>query len=196
MRVTRALTAVSALIAAPLLCSAQAAPADDALSIRCAAAIDVVAELTKEKGRLPLVFSDSDEMMLGGLPATPWRKVGAKGETIQPLPALLSRFDKMGSRPSAVKQCATVRAYLDQRKIAYAKAAVKRAVGNGRKSDREYTARIVGLSLPEVSEDGNDAIVIFSSVLAPLDGIGYALYLRRGADGHWANIGFSQLWIS
>ncbi|HLZ74676.1 hypothetical protein [Phenylobacterium sp.] len=59
-----------------------------------------------------------------------------------------------------------------------------------------YSATILSISLPVVSQDGRYALVSIGLACGPLCGNGSTLLYRREADGRWNPVGDGAQWIS
>jgi hypothetical protein len=65
-----------------------------------------------------------------------------------------------------------------------------------RQANGLFRVTYVGLSLPVVSDDGLEALLIYEGVSGPLAGGGMLLHLRREPGGDWRRVGMMPTWIS
>ena len=164
----------------------------------CAVALDlVIGTVAHFRGRA-VVFSDEDE---GLMPPSVDTKGWYGPEALQPVAvspppaALVDRLNRTRA-VSAVASCPAVRAWLDKAGIAHGAKAVDRAVDPRRMTAQGYAETVLGVSVPVVSADGADALVLTHNVSAPLGGGGQANRLRRGANGRWTVVAIRGLWVS
>ncbi len=64
------------------------------------------------------------------------------------------------------------------------------------RGDAQWDAIFVGVSLPAVSESGNEAVMLASSGFGPLAGSGREVYLRKNAKGQWVVKYEQSTWVS
>ena len=71
----------------------------------------------------------------------------------------------------------------------------KRVVNPGN-PDEEYKDILYSLSMPAISPDGQEALILKSTVFAPLSGGGAEVYLRKDRSGKWIVLYEAGTWIS
>lgn len=101
--------------------------------------------------------------------------------------------EMIDTRDGAVARCASLVAFLKKRGIASGRTAAQEIY---RRGGEAYDADILGISLPVVSEDGREALVIVQHASGNEATSGSAVRLRRGANGAWAVAGRKGLWVS
>lgn len=92
---------------------------------------------------------------------------------------------------SAIGACPAVRAMLDRQGIAHGPKAVDAVA-----TLYELKATVINFSLPLLSREGDEAIMIVSRQYEPLNGGGYLEYLKRRPDGSWTVVAVTGLWVS
>lgn len=160
---------------------------DEQCGIALAFAQAMVAE---RKGRR-VVFSDGVEF----LPTLPTSAEWYSEAIEQNIPAPAGELVKAVSTRSAVAACGSLRDWLDARHIGYGTRAIDAATRdipwNG-----EYRATLLGLSLPAVSADHRQAVLIRSSYIGPMGGGGSMIHLKRMRDRSWKAISEIGLYVS
>jgi hypothetical protein len=88
-----------------------------------------------------------------------------------------------------------MRAHLDRARIPYGAKAVAETQ---RKLDgvSRYPADILGLTVPGVSPDGAQALVMTSLQSGPQSGLGQFFLLKRQPDGSWVRVSLQHFWVS
>ncbi|MQP65785.1 hypothetical protein GE253_10575 [Niveispirillum sp. SYP-B3756] len=144
----------------------------------------------------PVVFSEEDQGGPREDGRLEWRDMGAEGAEPKPIagpPNELISGLRAGGGASAIKHCANVRKLLDSKGIRYG----EDAVNSGSSSNGAlFKSAILGISLPVISKDGNEAVLVESFSAGMLLGRGNVTYLKRQADGKWQAIGEAMLWVS
>ena len=95
---------------------------------------------------------------------------------------------------SPLEACPSLTRILDRRGVAYGPQAESRRQRESGAAGGAADALIV--SLPAVSEDGQEAIVDIGRTCPGLCGYGMFVYFRRDGQGQWQRAGYSRGWIS
>jgi opacity protein-like surface antigen len=94
---------------------------------------------------------------------------------------------------NAVKICANVRNFLDNRKISYGSDAINFILST---EGMNFKIPIFSMSVPVISDDGKDALLAESYSAGRLSGMGKITHLRRQLDNTWKAFGFWVIWVS
>lgn len=144
----------------------------------------------------PVVFSEDDQGGPREDGRLEWRDMEAEESKPKPIagpPDELISGLRASAGVSAIKHCANVRKLLDSKGIRYGEG----AVNSGSSSNGAlFKSAILGISLPVISKDGNEAVLVESFSAGMLLGRGNVTYLKRQPDGKWKVIGEAMLWVS
>lgn len=179
-----AMAAVSACSPAPDRQAAQA------LQSPCDVAVAWLEETLRGLPDSQLVFDDHDRALRELGPRAIWNAPGT--DQVVPGPDL-AKFGGVPAEPakSAVGACPAVRATLDRRKIAHGTKAVDAVA-----TLYELKATVINFSLPLLSKQGDEAILMVSRQYEPLNGGGYLEYLKRRPDGRWTVVAVTGVRVS
>ena len=97
---------------------------------------------------------------------------------------------------AAITVCRNAVKYLDDRGIQHGKAAVDALTNSPAWRSLDNKTMLVGIALPVVSRDGNDALVEISNSIGITAGAGGVWHLRRQSDGKWVTVGTARGWIA
>jgi hypothetical protein len=160
----------------------------------CAFAESYIASFPSVQNGGRIVFTDADERLPDHPSRGEW--MTSLDEKPQPAPApptaLLDDL-KANAGISAVRVCANVRALLDRHAIPYGSDAAYMATRGG---GDLFGAAVLGVSLPSVSSDSNEAVLVTSMRAGPLFGGGSIEYLKRTRGGKWNVFGVLEIWAS
>jgi hypothetical protein len=96
---------------------------------------------------------------------------------------------------SAIATCSAIRTLLRSKAVEFGDAAVGRAQ-RGSGSSLRYSATIRSVSLPTISQNGRNALLIASEVSGATAGGQEMVYLRRIATGTWVIVGTAVLTVA
>ncbi|MDG5495517.1 hypothetical protein [Niveispirillum sp. BGYR6] len=165
-------------------------------SLGCALAESYLLSFPVVQNGGPVVFSEDDQDGPREDGRLEWRDMGAKGAEPKPIAGpsdeLISSLRASGGA-SAIKHCANVRKLLDSKGIRYGEDAVNSGSSS---SGALFKSAILGISLPVISKDGNEAVLVESFSAGMLLGRGNVTYLKRQPDGTWKVVGEAMLWVS
>jgi len=144
----------------------------------------------------PVLFSENDQGVAQEDGSLEWHDMAAEESQPKPIagpPDELISDLRASAGASAIKHCANVRKILDGKGIRYG----EDAVNSGSSSNATiFKFAILGISVPVISRDGKEAVLVESFYAGMLLGRGNITYLRRQADGTWKVIGEAMLWVS
>ena len=143
-------------------------------------------------GNTNLVFSTFQEQV-GNRNGDAPEDVRAVGPSGAPRDLMLQLTRQHGV--SALAVCLTLAAGLRSKGVRVGPQAVARSLEAGGRS--AYSPPVVGVSLPALSDDGNEAL-LESSYVFGIEGAGSGglIYFRRDSSGKWSVVSTSQLWVS
>lgn len=113
------------------------------------------------------------------------------GQRTQAPPVELQRTALRHAPQGAVSRCPTIRQLLQQQQVRYGRIPQSIPI-----QDDLYPADIEYVSLPAISEDGQSAVLAYSSISGPLAASGLLVHLVRQSDGQWRIVGQADLWVS
>jgi hypothetical protein len=177
---------------------ADAQPDRTSVATRCEIAWAYVQEVLEQQGAGRIVFSTEPGSLLDRLSVeAPWGRVekGLPVAAQSPTPSadLIEALNRAPSG-SAVRRCASIRRKLTRRHVPFGARAERAAIRPLRNG--YFRRRVEGVSLPVISSDGREALLLSTSVAAPLSGGGQAIHLFKGEDGRWRTIAAAGLWVS
>lgn len=161
-----------------------------ATQARCGIAAEYVAKLVSEKQGKPVVFSTEAPNTFDFL-GSGWFKKATASPTPVPRPSndLLRRLHQ--DNRSAVRECASVRAFLTANGVAFGRAAVEQAKTRG-----VFHSYIESVSLPHLSGDGSQAVIVRDEFRGTADAGGWFELLERTAGGEWRVVAFRPTLLS
>ena len=160
---------------------------------RCAVASAYIDALLAKPSKLPRVFSTQQERVSDPPKSSSWIDARSGGQGASPSQALLRQLSNNAGQ-NAITSCASVEAALDKRRIKYGDEAAADVAQSFTGSS--YKAELLSISLPLVSRDGKEAVLISSSATGPLAAGGFLEYLRRLPSGAWVVVSSAGLWVS
>lgn len=183
--------AILALALAPGAARHEPAPLAAGTEEQCAVALGYVQTILAKVANRNIVFTDQPEFV----PSLPTRAEWYDSTAKQWVPAPAAELVASASAESAVATCGSVQAWLRGKGIRYGEAAVESAT-RGIPWNGTYRAVILGLSLPAISADHQEAVMVTSSYSGPLGGGGNMLHLKRTPEGVWKQAATVGLYIS
>lgn len=183
---------VFALAAVSSSAPAQHAAGDRAAELRCDIAGAYIESLLSEPGMRASVFSTESlyPLVPDGYPQH-WGSVDGESAASSPPPGLA---ETLPAGSNAVRSCASIQRSLTRLGRRFGRGAVAwaRHVRRG----GYLRARIVTVSLPAMSADGEHAVLVASNSRGRLDGGEAWVHMERGRDGRWRATGVTALWVS
>ncbi|MDF7775057.1 hypothetical protein P1X14_07355 [Sphingomonas sp. AOB5] len=156
----------------------------------CDVAVAWLDETLRGVPQRKLVFDDHDRALREPGPRAIWNAPGTDQVVSGPDLAKFAGIPQETAK-SAVGACPTVRTMLDRRNIAHGTKAVDAVA-----SPYGLKATVINFSLPLLSKQGDEAIVMVSRQYEPLNGGGYLEHLKRRPDGRWTVVAVTGLWVS
>lgn len=196
LRRTHGLGISPSLLTAVALCvsAANGNPGQPTMrSARCAVATAYIEALLAKPSKLPHVFSTQREQVPDLPEPSNWIDARSHKHGASPSQPLLRQLLSDAGQNS-VTSCTSVRAALDKHHIKYGAKAVDAVAQSSNGSS--YKADISSVSLPLVSWDGKEAVLISSGASGPLAAGGFLEYLRKLPSGEWVVVSVAGLWVS
>lgn len=162
-------------------------------SDRCTVALAYIDALLAQPSKLPRVFSTQQEPIPDLPKSSSWMSARYDRHGASPSQALLRQLSNDAVQ-NAITGCASVRAALNRRGIRYGDKAAGEVAQSSAASS--YKAELSSVSLPVVSQDGKEALLISSRASGPLEAVGFLKYLRRLPSGAWVVVSSATLWVS
>jgi hypothetical protein len=157
---------------------------------QCEAAWSFAVHLLADRHDRPMVFSTGSVGFTG---MTPGRRAWSQGQDDhRPVPPV--ELEQALVNASALAACPSFRQRLAARHVASGPRAEARALRL--RPDRTYRGEIVAISIPAISADERQALLVASNYAGPLGGGGFLVYLIRNDTGQWQIAGYSGLWVS
>ncbi|HEX6740811.1 MAG TPA: hypothetical protein VF079_03325 [Sphingomicrobium sp.] len=150
-------------------------------------------ELARPRDR-PIVLSTDPVELFPGLPNGDWGDVRTEkaSRAVTPSPEVTRKVAEAGAT-NAVRSCPSIRKKLSKLGIAYGRQAV--AMARNVPDRRPYRARILWVSMPQLTDDQQGAVLIERGMFAMFDG-GSALHYLVRRDGRWQLLSTHGLYVS
>jgi len=142
----------------------------------------------------PIVFSTEPIILFPGLPSGDWWDIANErvSREVTPSPAVTTKVLE-ASATNAVGGCASIRQKLSKRGIAFGRKA--EAWARNVRDRRPYKARILWVSVPQLTDDLQGAVLIERGSFALFDGGSSLYYLVRRND-RWHLVSTAGLYVS
>lgn len=182
----------AAILMSVLLSGCQHRDARSVLADKCAFASRYVAHV-QGQGTKKVVFSTFPERIGESADIGGWDGSTTIGPVRPPRELIVQLIGQHGI--SALVSCPMLTARLRAKGMGVGQKAVAQSLDAG--GGAAYTPPVVGVSLPSLSDDGNEA-VLASSYVFGIEGAGSGdlIYFRRDSSGKWAVVSSSRLWVS
>ena len=190
------LIAFGCCVAAP---SVRAQASSPTLAAACDAAVSLAHSVVSRESGKAWVVAESPDAVYTSSAEMVTSLTSAKWSKDRPSDRLINVF--ASARPkSAVKACPNLRSLLKISGVAYGDAAAERMasfqpVGKDRVVSMFFKGAIWTLTLPIVSNNGNEALAREGVSCGVTCGSGAIVHLRRSKDGRWSVTDVLDTWI-